>query len=165
MLDHIREAIWADLMEVSGTPGGGALTAERVNRLLTLEQIEVDRLVAVLADVLPDKFAAALELAIDCVPCEEREIPYPDNPRGVGEEWVPRGAAQFKECFPPTIEGGVDLADELARAGSKRALAAEWGIDSRSVTMRAKRILRQFPGEPALDRLAAEVVIWSVQQG
>jgi hypothetical protein len=106
VLDHIREAIWADLMEVAMTPGGGALSVERVNRLLGMEQMEVDRIVAALADIVPAKFADALELAIDYRPLPEREeVPYPEKVRGVGGEWVTRGLGELPKPHNGNIKG------------------------------------------------------------
>lgn len=165
MLDHIREAIWADLMQVSVSPGGSALSVERVNRLLGMEQEEVDRIVFTLADLLPDKFSEAMQLACDCVPLPEREeVPYPEKVRGVGGEWVTRGLAQFQECFAVSIEGGRDLAAEIERAGGRRKLASEWGVPTRSVGARVRRILRDFHGAPELDGLAVLEMIWRAQE-
>jgi hypothetical protein len=65
--------------------------------------------------------------------------------------------------FPITLEGGIDLAAELDRAGSREAVIAAWGIQKRSINARVRRILKAFPEAPELDSLAEHMLIWSVQ--
>lgn len=163
-LAAIREHVWAEIMAAAAIPGGAQLRRDRIEVLLALDQMEVDRILFTLADLLPEKFAAALELAVDCVPVAKPEdVPYPEmvkTPRGGG--MVPRAVYEFGQAFPRTIEGGRDLAAELDAAGGRAAMAAAWGIPVRSITCRVRAILKAFPEDPALDPLAEYAVLWSM---
>lgn len=67
-LEHVREHVWAEILAAAAVPGGAQLRRERAAVVLGMSQVEVDAVVCTLADLLPERFAAALELAIDCIP-------------------------------------------------------------------------------------------------
>jgi hypothetical protein len=165
-LEHIREHIWAEITAVAAVPSGGALRRERAAVLLGMSQAEIDTILFTLADLVPEKFAEALDLACDCVPLPHEEhvpITYPAMVKGEGDEWISRELFEFQACFSRTVQGGVDLAAEIDAAGGRQALAKAWGVPVRSVRSRVRAILKAHPDDPALDPLAEYALLWGLQ--